>query len=197
MAPSPPPENSGGGGQAESEGDAVLLNSAGKVPADKVETTVSGSVSGSDLTININGVASQPITLPASGGKQVIDFNNREDFINNVLSVIEKGDILLIDEITINLDSGSQSIVNGNFTVNDDQASPSPNVFQLYGYTMVSIENGNRYTFTTAPITLYKNTKTIYAYYSSSLPTTNRYSSTLTFSDNSEYVAFKGTLIKY
>ena len=159
--------------------------------------SVAGSVSGSDLTINVNGVASQPIALPASGGKQIIDFDNREDFINNVLPIIEKGDILLIDEITINLENGSQSIVNGNFIVNDDQATPTANVFQLYGYTMVSIENGNRYTFTTAPISLYKNTKIIYAYYSPSLPTTNRYSNTLTFGNDSDYVSFKGTLIKY
>lgn len=176
-----------------SEGNNVSVN--GKTAT--IVKSVSGQVTDGNLKITVNGVASSPITLPASGGKQIIDFDNRENFINNVLPVIEKGDILLIDEITINSDSGSQSIFNGNFIVNDDQASPTANVFQLYGYTMVSIENGNRYTFTTIPIALYKNTKIIYAYYSSSLPTNNRYSSMLTFSGNSDYVVFKGTLIKY
>ena len=83
MAPSPPPENSGGGGQPESEGDAVLLNSAGRVPADKVETTVSGSVSGSDLTISVNGVASQPITLPSSNESEIWDEINLDNFPND------------------------------------------------------------------------------------------------------------------
>lgn len=74
-----------GGGQAESEGDAVLLNSAGKVPADKVETTVSGSVSGSDLVVNVNGVASNPIGLPGGGATFVVEtpsFNRLKEIIN-------------------------------------------------------------------------------------------------------------------
>lgn len=55
---------------SESGNNGIMLN------GDSVTTvrTVGGSVSGSDLTINVNGVASQPIALPASGGNSYEDY---------------------------------------------------------------------------------------------------------------------------
>lgn len=47
--------------------------------------SVAGSVSGSDLTINVNGVASQPIALPASGSKQIVTSGD----INQFVSIVE------------------------------------------------------------------------------------------------------------
>ena len=95
-----------GGGQAESEGDAVLLNSAGKVPADKVETTVSGTVGVSGLIVNVNGVASQPIELPTPVNKQLVTSGDISQFVSFQDDPLGDGKVVGVQEFDIVYVSG-------------------------------------------------------------------------------------------
>ena len=74
MAPSPPPDVSGGGGQASQAGDAVLLGSDGMIPSDLLQQT-------------------SPFKRVGSFGVGVLSFN---DIVRQLYSYAKSGDSVIL-----------------------------------------------------------------------------------------------------